>query len=122
MLAYAALCIREHHADEHPFVYLSFPPSTGCVCKRDGRRLANPIPSPDDDFKGLATWHELIITPAGCRRGPVERGRRHWVLGRGPVDRGGEVRLGKAYGIAHRDWAAANTADSRFAIASVIRA
>jgi hypothetical protein len=100
--------------------YRSLPQQAASVSATAAGWPTHPIP--DDDFKGLATWHELIITPAGCRRGPVERGRRHWVLGRGPVDRGGEVRLGKAYGIAHRDWAAANTADSRFAIASVIRA
>jgi CubicO group peptidase (beta-lactamase class C family) len=34
------------------------------------------------------------------------------------VDRDGEVRLAKAYGLAHRRWAAANTVDTRFAIAS----
>jgi CubicO group peptidase (beta-lactamase class C family) len=35
-----------------------------------------------------------------------------------PVDRDGEVRLAKAYGLAHRGWALANTIATRFAIAS----
>jgi CubicO group peptidase (beta-lactamase class C family) len=34
------------------------------------------------------------------------------------VDRDGEVRLAKAYGLAHRGWGVANTVDTRFAIAS----
>ncbi len=34
------------------------------------------------------------------------------------VDRDGEVRLAKAYGLAHRGWGVANTIDTRFAIAS----
>jgi CubicO group peptidase (beta-lactamase class C family) len=34
------------------------------------------------------------------------------------VDRDGEVRLAKAYGLAYRGWGAANTVDTRFAIAS----
>jgi CubicO group peptidase (beta-lactamase class C family) len=35
-----------------------------------------------------------------------------------PVDRDDEVRLAKAYGLAHRGWALANTIATRFAIAS----
>jgi CubicO group peptidase (beta-lactamase class C family) len=38
------------------------------------------------------------------------------------VDRDGEVRLAKAYGLAHRGWGVANTIDIRFAIASAPRA
>jgi CubicO group peptidase (beta-lactamase class C family) len=34
------------------------------------------------------------------------------------VDRDGQVRLAKAYGLAHRGWGVANTVDTRFAIAS----
>ena len=34
------------------------------------------------------------------------------------VDRGGEVELAKAYGLAHRGWGIANTIDTRFGIAS----
>jgi CubicO group peptidase (beta-lactamase class C family) len=34
------------------------------------------------------------------------------------VDRGGEVELAKAYGLAHRGWGIANTVDTRFGIAS----
>jgi hypothetical protein len=35
-----------------------------------------------------------------------------------PVDRDDEVRLAKAYGLAHRGWGVANTIATRFAIAS----
>jgi CubicO group peptidase (beta-lactamase class C family) len=38
------------------------------------------------------------------------------------VDRDGEVRLAKAYGLAHRGWGIANTVDTRFAIASGTKA
>jgi CubicO group peptidase (beta-lactamase class C family) len=34
------------------------------------------------------------------------------------VDRGDEIHLIKAYGLAHRGWGIANTVDTRFAIAS----
>lgn len=34
------------------------------------------------------------------------------------VDRGGEVELAKAYGLAHGGWGIANTIDTRFGIAS----
>ena len=34
------------------------------------------------------------------------------------VDRGDEIQLVKAYGLAHRGWGIANTVDTRFAIAS----
>lgn len=48
--------------------------------------------------------------------------RRHRVLGVVRVDRDGEVRLAKTYGLAHRGWGAANTVDTRFVIASGTRA
>jgi CubicO group peptidase (beta-lactamase class C family) len=38
------------------------------------------------------------------------------------ADRDGEVRLAKAYGLAHRGWGIANTVDTRFAIASGTKA
>jgi PII-like signaling protein len=31
------------------------------VCKRDGRRLADPHPLPTDDLDGLGIWHKLMI-------------------------------------------------------------
>jgi PII-like signaling protein len=31
------------------------------VCKRDGRRLADPNPLPADDLDGLGIWHKLMI-------------------------------------------------------------
>jgi PII-like signaling protein len=31
------------------------------VCKRDGRRLAEPHPLPTDDLHGLGIWHKLMV-------------------------------------------------------------
>jgi PII-like signaling protein len=31
------------------------------VCKRDGRRLADPHPIPTDDLQGLGIWHKLMV-------------------------------------------------------------
>jgi PII-like signaling protein len=31
------------------------------VCKRDGRRLAEPHPLPTDDLQGLGIWHKLMV-------------------------------------------------------------
>jgi PII-like signaling protein len=31
------------------------------ICKRDGRRLADPHPIPTDDLRGLGIWHKLMV-------------------------------------------------------------
>jgi CubicO group peptidase (beta-lactamase class C family) len=53
---------------------------------------------------------------------PVERiAADTWFSGVVRVDWDGEVRLAKAYGLAHRGWGVANTVTTRFAIASVTK-